>query len=97
MRICPQENPSNGETWLIVAEGEVVSEGWTNPRLLPYTFVQSPEDGIWDFDFAADAPDGNVPQVITSIRAEYLMRGVTEGSKGVRVHASANIIECVIK
>lgn len=91
-----QQTPNDGTTWLIVAEGEAISSGWTNPRLIPYSFMQPPKDDIWNFTFVADAPDGNVPQVITSIRVEYLM-GMFEVFDGARVHAATNSMESTIR
>ena len=93
----PQEGDDSNGTFLIVAEGEVNSSGWSNPRLLPYTYVRSPEDGMWGFDFVADAPSGISRPVLTPIRAEYLMKEVPEGFNGVRVHAATNFKEAAIK
>jgi hypothetical protein len=40
----------------ITASGTVPSAGWSNPQLAPYTYVQAPPDGIYDFDFVATPP-----------------------------------------
>lgn len=68
--------------------GTVPSTGWTNPQLVPYTYVQAPPDGIYDFDFMAIPPKDIVAQVISPIRARTEF--FAEGVKGIRVHASLN-------
>ncbi len=74
----------------ITAHGTVPTGGWTDPELIPYVYVQAPPDGIYDFDFVAQKPDGIVAQVITPIVANHTLREVPENLKGVRVHASLN-------
>ena len=34
-------------------DGTVPSTGWVLPRLAPYTYVQAPPDGLYEFDFVA--------------------------------------------
>lgn len=75
---------------LIVAEGMVPSEGWTNPRLISYVYIQPPPDGIWDFNFAADPPSETSNPMLTSITAEQVVKNVPDSFKGVRVHAATN-------
>lgn len=74
----------------ITANGTVPTPGWTNPRLEPFIFIQPPPDGIYEFDFVADPPEGIVPQVLTPIDASYIWENFPEGVKGVRVHAAQN-------
>ena len=74
----------------IVASGIVPTEGWTEPQLIPYVYIQPPADGITDFSFLAKEPSGPVAQVITSITAEYLLNPLPENLKGVRIHAAQN-------
>jgi hypothetical protein len=74
----------------IVASGTVTSSGWTNPQLVPYTYIQDPPDGIYDFDFIAEAPEEIATQVITPITTIYRDRTFPQGMKGVRVHSSTN-------
>lgn len=71
----------------VLASGTVPSAGWSNPQLLPYTYVQAPPDGIYDFDFVATPPEISAP-VISPIRVRTIIPG--EGIKGIRVHASLN-------
>jgi len=74
----------------IVASGNVPTESWSSPRLVPYIYIQPPSDGIYDFDFVADPPEGVVAQVISPINAVYIWKNFPEGLKGVRIHASQN-------
>jgi hypothetical protein len=79
-------------TLQITATGTVPAAGWTNPRLVPYTYIQAPPDGIYDLDFVANPPNGIVAQVITPIEALYAWRNAPVGLKGIRVHASTNSV-----
>jgi hypothetical protein len=72
----------------VTAFGTVPSAGWKNPQLIPYTYIQAPPDGIYDFDFVATPPQGVVAQVISPIRVRTTFPA--EGVKGVRIHASSN-------
>lgn len=74
----------------ILASGTVPTGGWTNPRLEPFIFIQPPPNGIYDFDFVADPPEGSATQVITPIEVAHLWENLPEGAKGVRVHAAQN-------
>ena len=40
----------------VTVTGAVPSRGWSHPQLLPYTYVQPPPDGIYDYDFVAAPP-----------------------------------------
>jgi hypothetical protein len=77
----------------IYAEGVVPTLGYQNGKLIPYVYVKPPADGIWDFDFVADKPDGPVPQVLAPISASYMWPDFPEELKGVRIHAAHNKIE----
>lgn len=92
-----QESDDNNNTFLIRAEGEVTSSGWRNPRLHPYTYVQPPVDGIWDFSFVADAPGGTSRPMLTPVSAEYVMQELPAGFLGVRVHGATNNVETIIR
>ena len=80
----------------ILAEGVVPTPGYKNPTLAPYVYIQFPPDGIWDFSFMADQPDGIVQQVLQPICATYIWEGYPEKLKGVRVHSSTNSVEALI-
>ena len=74
--------------------GAVPSRGWSHPQLLPYTYVQAPPDGIYDYDFVAAPPRDVVAQVLT--RLTVTAKGLPPGAKGIRVHASLNSKEALI-
>ena len=88
---------SGADMLLIVAEGEVASAGWTNPELVPYTYVQPPPDGIWDFGFVADPPQDISQPVLTPARAEYIVTNIPDWLTGVRVHAETGSKELHFK
>jgi hypothetical protein len=77
----------------IFAEGVVLTSGYQNPKLIPYVYIAPPEDGIWDFDFVADQPEGPAKQVLTPILATFLWSDFHENIKGVRIHGVVNSIE----
>lgn len=74
--------------------GTVPSPGWTNPQLIPFTYVQAPPDGIYDFDFVATPPIGIITKVISPIRLRTDLPG--EGVNGIRIHASLNFKKVIL-
>lgn len=89
---------SNPPQLHISAIGLVNSGGWTNPRLEPRVYIQFPPDGIQDFDFVADPPQGAAIQVILPIDASKLWKDPPlDKLKGVRVHSASNSIEAHLK
>jgi hypothetical protein len=74
----------------ITASGTVPTGGWSNPKLDPYIYIQAPPNGIYDFNFVADPPEGVATQVISPIEAIFIMENLTSDVKGVRIHASQN-------
>ncbi len=97
VELDPIEGDSNPNTVKITAEGTVRSGGWKNPQLIPIVHVQPPEDGIWHFSFAAEAPEGPVPEVMAPIRAVYVMEDAPDEFKGVRVLAETNSVEVALR
>lgn len=77
---------------IINAGGTVSTPGWTNGQLIPWDFG-SPKDGIYDFDFVADAPTGIVLQVLMPISTSLHLASIPQDMKGVRVHASSGSVE----
>jgi hypothetical protein len=73
--------------------GTVPSTGWVQPRLAPYTYVQAPPDGFYEFDFVAFPPQGGAARVLTPIRATVVW---PPGARGIRVYASTNAQESVL-
>jgi hypothetical protein len=64
-----------------------------NPQLAPYTYVQAPPDGVYDFDFVATPPKTIGGKVVTPIRLQTELPG--EGVNGIRVHAALNAKEVI--
>jgi hypothetical protein len=80
-------NGSMGPMTFLAAAGHVSSSGWSSPELAPRFYIAPPADGIWDFDFVADAPSGMVLPVILPIGASRLIE-IPNWFKGARVHAN---------
>ena len=89
-------NDVNPGALVIAAVGEVSSSGWKNPGLSAHVYVQPPPDGIWEFSFYAEPPEGTSRPVVTPIEATYVMPEVPGGLKGVRVHAATNSVETLL-
>lgn len=77
----------------ITAVGTVPNPGYHNPRLVPVEAV--PSDGIYEYEFVADPPDGMVIQVITKVTATTVIRDIPDDFKGVRILASTNEMEAL--
>jgi hypothetical protein len=73
--------------------GTVPSTGWVQPRLAPYTYVQVPPDGIYEFDFVAFSPQGGAARVMTPIRTTVVW---PQSARGIRVYASTNAQDSVL-
>lgn len=84
---------SNPPKLAITVMGVVPTSGWQNPELIEYVYVQPPPDGIYDFDFVAEEPQGKTMQVLTPILVSHIWEGVVEDIKGVRIHSSRGKIE----
>lgn len=78
----------------VQATGTVPSKGWTRPQLIPYTYIQLPPDGIYDYAFVAIPPRQVAAQVLSRISTR--LQEVPQGAKGIRVHASLNSKEILI-
>ncbi len=79
---------------VINASGFVTTSGWSKGRLEPRFYIRFPADGIQDFDFVAEPPDGIALMVISPITAAPLeWDNPPVELKGVRVHAQSNQIE----
>ena len=84
---------SNPPKLAITVIGVVPTSGWQNPELVEYIYVQAPPDGIYDFDFIAEPPQGTSLQVFTPITVSHVWDGKIEDIKGVRIHFSKGKIE----
>lgn len=81
----------SGRSLYVAARGTVSTTGWKNPQLTPRVHVTPPADGIWDFDFVADAPGGIVLDVISDVSADWF--GPDQAwVRGVRIHAATNYL-----
>lgn len=78
----------------IVVFGTVSSAGWSSPQLIPYSYIQDPPNGIYDFDFVATPPQNPVPEIISPIRVKMVIPA--EEIKGIRVHASLNSKKAIL-
>lgn len=69
----------------IIASGIVPTSGYSNPKLDPYVYIHPPANGIWDFDFSVEQPNGPNPDVITEMIAK-LDWSMPKDLKGIRIH-----------
>lgn len=74
----------------ITAHGTVTTGGWKGAELIPYIYIQPPADGIYDYDFVAEPPEGIASQAIASIEANFRLESIPGNLKGVRIYASTN-------
>lgn len=77
---------------MVNALGRSISSGWTGGILSEWHYLVPPDDGILDFDFFATPPSGDSMKELCDVTASTLIE-CPDWCKGVRVHASANVIE----
>lgn len=95
--VTVQATEKNPSIISIISKGNVSSGGWSNARLIPYDNKQTPVDGIYNFDFVADAPSGISIDVISEIASkEILFDNSSKQLKGVKINASENYITSLI-
>lgn len=88
---------SNPLKLVITSCGFVSTSGWKNGRLEPRFYIDFPADGIQDFDFVADPPEGMALMVISGISAKPLeWDNPPPNLTGVRVHSQSNAIEASV-
>jgi len=80
----------------IDAEGEVPTSGWTDGKLEPRVYIVNPPDGIQDFDFTAEPPQGPASDVVSAIKASATIH-FQEWMKGYRIHAKEGSHEVIFK
>lgn len=89
---------TNPPTLVINASGKVNTGGWTNGQLIPFVYIVPPQDGIYEFDFVADEPNGISTQVISNIdTAPFSWNDFPNDLNGVKVYASSNSISEPLK
>ena len=84
----------------VAASGKVPTTGWSNPRLNRVFYFVPPADGIQDFSFDAEPPQGVFLPVVTPIAAHSIITrdpqnywGEGKPLRGVRIHARENAVE----
>ena len=88
---------NNPPVFIIKSSGNVTSSGWKNPELVPHSFEQPPPDGIYDFDFVAESPSDISLPVVMPIETELNQRQIPSNLKGIRIHASTNTKEFIVR
>jgi hypothetical protein len=85
----------HGGQVVVSASGHVNSSHWGAASLSAWAYIDTPKDGIQDFDLVAEPPSGFVLWVQTPISAT-LSAPKPSWLKGVRVHAATNSVEAMI-
>jgi len=86
--------------YVVTAEGQVNSGGWSEAELSPWMYITPPADGVQDFDFVAKRPTGIVTMAFKDIEGMGRLLDVEEQDyfgkgqplKGFRIHAAANSV-----
>ena len=73
---------------LIIVTGHVPTTGARNVSITAYHYTKAPPDGIQEFSFEADVPDGNSFERLTPVSTEHVMTEFITGFKGIRVTGS---------
>ena len=74
----------------IDASGTVNTGGWTGPELRPVDHGKASSDGVYDFAFVAEPPEGPATQALSPIQATYTAEDPPENLRAIRVIASEN-------
>lgn len=82
-------NKKNPPEISIHAKGEVPTTGWTNAQLIPFMYITPPNDGIQEFDFTANSPEGVVFEVFSPIVANYYFEK-PNWMRGFKIYTSSN-------
>ena len=80
----------------VKATGNASSGGHTNPRLERRVYVKFPEDGIQEYDFLIDVPEGPSSDDIKSHTVEDQWEDFPKELKGVRVYGKTNSMEKIL-
>ncbi len=78
------------ETAVLLVTGIVNSGGWTNATLKPVNYIIAPPDGIYDYRFLAQAPEGMATMALSPIETSPITIDHADGKKGVRINAEQN-------
>ena len=74
----------------IDASGTVSTGGWTGPELCPVDHGKASSDGVYEFAFVAERPEGPATQALSPIQATYSAEDPPTGLTAIRVTASEN-------
>lgn len=77
----------------VTATGNASSGSHFNPCVEKRVYIIFPEDGIQEYDFLIDVPDGPGTSDIKSHTVEDEWDEFPDELKGVRVYAKTNVIE----
>lgn len=84
---------TNPPALFVAAVGLVNTSGWSNPVLIPRTYVNPPADGIQEFDFFATPPSGIVLPYFARISGNAVLPDFPDWVRGVRVVSATNEVE----
>lgn len=87
---------SNPSQLHVIATGKASSGGHKNPRLERRVYIVFPEDGIQEYDFVIDIPDGTSTDDIKEHTVEDNWEGFPLELKGVKVFGKTNKREDMI-
>ena len=73
---------------IVTAYGTTVSTGWTNARLQPFAYLLPPKDGVWDFLFVAQPPNGPSGDALSHVAASYVLPLDGFNLTAVRIHST---------
>lgn len=76
--------------------GSANSDGWREPKLVPWRYLEAPEDGIYAFDFVASPPTGNAESRLYPLATHYEWSDFPSDLRGVRVHATNNQMQAML-
>jgi hypothetical protein len=74
----------------VSTHGIAPTRGWSQPRLVPREYHEPPEDGVMEYDFVADPPDGKLPRTVTPLSSSFFTCPIPDWVKGVRIIAAKN-------
>ena len=74
---------------VLEAHGQVLTTGYTHPKLEPHVYFIPPADGIYEFDFVITPPTGIVGDVVLPKVAFYEWEK-PQGFKGAKVYGENN-------
>ena len=80
----------NPQTLHITVSGKASSSSHSKPRLVRRIYVAFPNDGIQEYDFFIDVPDGPVIEEFKILTATHSWVGFTQDLKAIKVISKTN-------